>query len=76
MEDLKSLKVSELKKIISDSGLTFEDCVEKSDLIRRAEEARQKGPKKTAITLKVDSLPPLKSHESTIIFLHGLGDTS
>ena len=39
------MSVRDLKAIIDDAGLSYKDCAEKSDLIARAQEAKQRGPK-------------------------------
>ena len=38
--DVAALSVGELKALISGAGLSYADCVEKSDLRARAAEAR------------------------------------
>jgi hypothetical protein len=38
---ISSLSITELKELISKSGLSFSDCVEKSDLRQRAVEAHE-----------------------------------
>eukprot|EP00656_Telonema_subtile_P006109 TRINITY_DN12805_c0_g1_i1.p1 TRINITY_DN12805_c0_g1~~TRINITY_DN12805_c0_g1_i1.p1 ORF type:complete len:586 (+),score=121.94 TRINITY_DN12805_c0_g1_i1:165-1922(+) len=45
--DLSTMSVSELKAVIKLGGMTFEDCVEKSDLLARAQEAQSR-PKPAA----------------------------
>jgi hypothetical protein len=73
-EELSKLSVSELKKRITAKKLSFADCVEKSDLIERAFEAESI---ETPVTLlPCETLPALEEHKGTMIFLHGLGDTS
>ena len=39
-DDIATLSVGELKALISGAGLSYADCVEKSDLRARAAEAR------------------------------------
>ena len=41
LTNIKKLKTKELRAFIRAAGLTFDDCVEKSDLRRRAAEARE-----------------------------------
>ena len=40
MTDLSSLSVKQLKMVISQAGLSFADCSEKAELVRRAGEAQ------------------------------------
>jgi hypothetical protein len=47
--DLKKLKVKDLKKILSDWGVSTSDLVEKSDFIRKIEELKPKYYKKTEL---------------------------
>ena len=37
--DVEKLNITELKQLIIDSGLTFDDCIEKSELRERATQA-------------------------------------
>jgi len=39
---LNGLTVTELKKVIVDGGLNFNDCYEKSDLVKKAIDARSR----------------------------------
>ena len=41
-DDLASLGIKELRKIITNAGLTTDGCVDKSDLVARALEAKEK----------------------------------
>ena len=43
-DDIATLSVGELKALISGAGLSYADCVEKSDLRARAAEARARLP--------------------------------
>ena len=42
MENLRALSIKELRALIGQAGLTTEGCVDKSDLLERAQEAQQK----------------------------------
>ena len=44
-DDIATLSVGELKALISGAGLSYADCVEKSDLRARAAEARTLSPR-------------------------------
>ena len=41
-DDIATLSVGELKALISGAGLSYADCVEKSDLRARAADARRR----------------------------------
>ena len=46
--DLKTASIPELKKIIRQAGLSFDDCFEKAELVKRATEARMAKNHKSA----------------------------
>lgn len=76
--ELKALKVRQLKQILQERGVSAADCINKDDLVQRIIETKDVKPpaKVPQLLATAQILKPKKEHKHTVVFLHGLGDTS